>query len=204
MTQGFDDIKPLIIVQDVMTWHDKSTGGFQETKYPPAHAYHSGTLLSVLSVHRCRKYFPQSEGRHGIYVGRAFSVVKDFHDDGNGPCQSSAHQHNFPIGSMKITQQLVVTKAVVCPHGKQGCVLAGLDHLGIYSFMIMVDSVQTRHVNSASSSTAWVETARQMDVIAVSGVKPFMIQYYQTREAVLPTIADPTLLHSILRETSNA
>eukprot|EP00971_Amphidinium_carterae_P287328 5703849-Amphidinium_carterae.1 len=86
-----------------------------------------------------------SEGRHGLYVGRAFSVVKDFHDDGNGPCQNSAHQHNFPIGSMK-----------------------------------------TRHVNPASSSTAWVETVRHMDVIAACGLKPYMVQYYQTHPTFDP------------------
>eukprot|EP00971_Amphidinium_carterae_P121968 2415303-Amphidinium_carterae.1 len=58
----------------------------------------------------------------------------------------SAHMNNFPLGSIKMIQQLVVTKAVVCSHGKLGCILSSVDHLGIYAFIIPVNSVQARHL----------------------------------------------------------
>eukprot|EP00971_Amphidinium_carterae_P035072 690214-Amphidinium_carterae.2 len=106
-------VKPLVEQSDSMTWHDRGSGS-QEQRSPPAFSYHSGTLLTVLSVLRCRKYFPQAHG-HSIYVGRSYNIIRDFHDLGSVQADA-VHYHRFPVGKIKVIQQLMVTKTNVCPH----------------------------------------------------------------------------------------
>eukprot|EP00971_Amphidinium_carterae_P272467 5408100-Amphidinium_carterae.1 len=65
-----------------MTWHDRGARTHNpETRLAPALAYHSGTVMTVLSILRCRKYAPQCNG-NAIYAGRTYAAVKDFHDFG--------------------------------------------------------------------------------------------------------------------------
>eukprot|EP00971_Amphidinium_carterae_P011596 228217-Amphidinium_carterae.1 len=89
-----------------MTWHDRGAGNHNpESRLPPAFAYHSGTVLTVLSILRCRKYLPQCNA-NAIYAGRTYPVVK-------------------------VIQQLLVTKTNVCAQHHAGCVAASINHLGM-------------------------------------------------------------------------
>eukprot|EP00971_Amphidinium_carterae_P350689 6491684-Amphidinium_carterae.8 len=144
--------------------HDKSAGGYQETRPPPAYGYHSGTLLEILF--RCAR-FPRR-----------------IHDDGNGPCQASAHMDHFPIGSIKLIQQIVLTETNVCSHAKQGCVLESVDHLGVYGFILPNQSIPCM-VATASQNTAWVvEQVRVLDVISVCNMRTYMNYFYT--ESIAP------------------
>eukprot|EP00971_Amphidinium_carterae_P185465 3682330-Amphidinium_carterae.1 len=108
--------------QEHMTWHDKSAGGY--TKRPDLHPHTAVTVKGGTTSMR---------GEHVTY-----SVVRD--DDGNNPCQASAHMKHFPIGSINLIQQILLPNTNVCSHAKQGCVLASLDHLGIYGFILPIQS----------------------------------------------------------------
>eukprot|EP00971_Amphidinium_carterae_P244124 4847280-Amphidinium_carterae.2 len=69
-------VPPLQEGSEWMTWHDRGAGTHNpECRQPPALAYHSGTVLTVLSILRCRKYLPQCHG-NAIYAGRTYPVVK--------------------------------------------------------------------------------------------------------------------------------
>eukprot|EP00971_Amphidinium_carterae_P257321 5108142-Amphidinium_carterae.2 len=113
-------VPPMVEANDVMTWHDQ--GGGQETRLSPAYANHSGTLLTVLSVLRCRKYHPQTA--NSIYVGRTYDVIRDFHEDGAAPGTHASRHYQLPLARLKMIQPLMVTKTNVCPHPKPGCVIA--------------------------------------------------------------------------------
>eukprot|EP00971_Amphidinium_carterae_P323807 6435326-Amphidinium_carterae.3 len=43
----------------------------------------------------------RKERRNSIYVGRAYGVVRDFHDEGNGPNMNTAMMKHFPLLSLK-------------------------------------------------------------------------------------------------------
>eukprot|EP00971_Amphidinium_carterae_P016315 321638-Amphidinium_carterae.1 len=65
-------IQPIAEQGEYMTWHDRGEGNHNpEQRLPPAFAYHSGTILTVLSILRCRKYLPQCYG-HSIFAGRTY------------------------------------------------------------------------------------------------------------------------------------
>eukprot|EP00971_Amphidinium_carterae_P126975 2515720-Amphidinium_carterae.5 len=82
-------IPPLVEQSDYMTWHDRGEGNHNpDHRLPPAFSYHSGTVLTVLSILRCRKYLPQCNG-NSIFAGRTYPVTKDFHDYGSLNAQAT-------------------------------------------------------------------------------------------------------------------
>eukprot|EP00971_Amphidinium_carterae_P231952 4603234-Amphidinium_carterae.1 len=82
---------------------------------------------------------PQCNG-NAIYAGRTYPVIKDFHDYGAVNSQA-AQYHRFPIGQVKIVQQLLVSKTNVCPQHHAGCVAASINHLGMYALLIPLDGM---------------------------------------------------------------
>eukprot|EP00971_Amphidinium_carterae_P058819 1162889-Amphidinium_carterae.3 len=130
-------IAPMIEASDIMTWHDKSHG--TETRQAPAYAHHSGTLLTALSVLRCRKYHPQTG--NSVYIGRTYDTVRDFHEDGAGHMTNATLLHHLPLAHLKVIQQLMVTKMNVCPHPKAVCIVPLVDHLGVYGFIVPIENL---------------------------------------------------------------
>eukprot|EP00971_Amphidinium_carterae_P245449 4873929-Amphidinium_carterae.2 len=151
-----------------MTWHDRGEGNHNpEQRLPQAFAYHSGTILTVLSILRCRKYLPQCLG-HSIFAGRTYAVIKDFHDYVSIHAQATQY-HKFPIGQVKVIQQLMVTKTNVCPHNFAGCIAASVNHLGIYALMIAVENLGP--AAAATHDLSWVDELKKQDVISMCNVR---------------------------------
>eukprot|EP00971_Amphidinium_carterae_P023858 470479-Amphidinium_carterae.1 len=56
-------VPPLTEQSGWMTWHDRGDGNHNpEQRQAPALAYHSGTVMTVMSILRCCKYLPQCNG----------------------------------------------------------------------------------------------------------------------------------------------
>eukprot|EP00971_Amphidinium_carterae_P023907 471329-Amphidinium_carterae.1 len=133
---------------------------------------------------------PQCNG-NAIYAGRTYPVIKDFHDYGAVNAQATLY-HRFPIGQVKVVQQLLVSKTNVCAQHHPGCVAASINHLGIYALPIPLEgmigktAVATQNVN-------WVDEISRQDVISMCNVRDAMNAHYasQGRQPVFPRTADP-------------
>eukprot|EP00971_Amphidinium_carterae_P158251 3137160-Amphidinium_carterae.2 len=96
------------------------------------------------------------------------------------------------MGQVKVIQQLMVTKTNVSPHTRAGCVVASINHLGIYGLMNPVENL-----GSAAASTHdvnWVDAIKTQDVIGMRNTRDLMNQLYATRGRSLdfPRVANPT------------
>eukprot|EP00971_Amphidinium_carterae_P351229 6491991-Amphidinium_carterae.1 len=184
-------VPPLMENNDWMTWHDKGAGTHNpEARLAPALAYHSGTLMTVLSILRCKKYAPKCNG-NAIYAGRTYAAVKDFHDFG-AVNQQAAHYHSFPVGSVKVIQQLLVSKTNVCSQHHAGCVAASINHLGVYALLVPVEAMVGKAA-AATHQVAWVEDLAIQDVISMCNVRETMNVHYasQGRQPHFPFQANP-------------
>eukprot|EP00971_Amphidinium_carterae_P152190 3016558-Amphidinium_carterae.1 len=57
---------------DWITWHDRGAGTHNpERRLAPALAYHSGNVMTVQSILRCKKYAPQCNS-NAMLKPRAF------------------------------------------------------------------------------------------------------------------------------------
>eukprot|EP00971_Amphidinium_carterae_P123942 2454772-Amphidinium_carterae.1 len=184
-------VPPLQENSDWMTWHDRGAGTHNpKSRQPPALAYHSGTVLTILSILRCKKYLPQCNG-NAIYAGRTYPAIKDFHDYGSVNAQATQY-HRFPIGQVKVVQQLLVSKTNVCAQHHPGCVAASINHLGVYSLLIPVDGLIGRTA-AAMHDVNWVKEMSRQDVISMCNVRELMNSHYasQGRQPNFPRVANP-------------
>eukprot|EP00971_Amphidinium_carterae_P152400 3020048-Amphidinium_carterae.1 len=141
-------------------------------------AYHFGTVMTVLSILRCKKYAPQCNGNAmieciAIYAGSTYAAVKDFHDFG-AVNQQAAHYHRFSIGPVK------------------GCVAASINHLGIYALLLPVEAMVGKTA-SATQQVSWVDELAKQNVISMCNVQDTMNSHYasQGRQPNFPRKADP-------------
>eukprot|EP00971_Amphidinium_carterae_P334253 6469413-Amphidinium_carterae.1 len=125
-----------------------------------------------------------------IYAGRTYPVVKDFHDY-NAVNSQAAQYHQFPIGQVKVIQQLLVTKTNVCAQHHAGCVAASINHLGIYALLIPVEGLG--RAVAATHDVSWVDELAHQDVISMCNVREFMDAHYanQGRQPDFPRVANP-------------
>eukprot|EP00971_Amphidinium_carterae_P311681 6195053-Amphidinium_carterae.2 len=116
------------------------------------------------------KYCPQTLG-NSIYVGRTYSVIRDFHEYGSVQSEAT-YYHKFPIGQIQVIQQLMVTKMNVCPHPRAGCVVASIHHLGIYGLMIPVENLGV--AAASTHDVNWVDSIKFQDVIGMCSMRDAM------------------------------
>eukprot|EP00971_Amphidinium_carterae_P199445 3958193-Amphidinium_carterae.2 len=104
---------------------------------------------------------------------------------------AAVHYHKFPMGQVKVIQQLMVTKTHVCANHHPGCVAASIHHLGIYALMIPVESLG--RAVAATHDLSWVDELQQQDVISMCNVRESMNEYYATqgRNPDFPMVANP-------------
>eukprot|EP00971_Amphidinium_carterae_P293969 5836286-Amphidinium_carterae.1 len=133
---------------------------------------------------------PQCNG-NAIYAGRTYPAIKDFHDYGAVNAQATQY-HRFPIGQVKVVQQLLVSKTNVCNQHHPGCVAASINHLGVYALLIPVDGLIGRTA-AATHDVSWVDEMARQDVISMCNVRDHMNYYYasQGRQPEFPRIANP-------------
>eukprot|EP00971_Amphidinium_carterae_P242177 4808738-Amphidinium_carterae.1 len=49
----------------------------------------------------------------------------------------------LPLSKLKVIQHVMVMKTNVCPHPKVGCIVASVDHLGLYGLIIPIENLGT-------------------------------------------------------------
>eukprot|EP00971_Amphidinium_carterae_P049671 979103-Amphidinium_carterae.5 len=149
------------------------------------HAHHSRTHCQH-NVQRIVQFLKHPRAACG-------SLSSSLHDLGSVQADA-VHYHRFPAGKIKVIQQLMVTKTNVCPHVKAGCVIASINHLGIYGLMIPVENLGSAAAAAASTQdTSWVEAIKNQDVIGMCSMRENMNYLYATRgkQPNFPTTATP-------------
>eukprot|EP00971_Amphidinium_carterae_P248243 4928380-Amphidinium_carterae.5 len=81
----------------------------------PAYAYHSGAVSTTLK--------------------RVIQYMWD--------ALTTSFEHQLPLSKLKVIQEVMVTKTNVCPHPKAGCIIASVDHLGLYGLIIPIENLGT-------------------------------------------------------------
>eukprot|EP00971_Amphidinium_carterae_P112258 2223684-Amphidinium_carterae.1 len=84
----------------------------------------------------------------------------------------------------------MVTKNVR-PHIRAGCVVASINHLGIYGLMIPVENFGP--AAASTHDTSWVDMIKNQDVIGMCSMREYMDQLYANkgRQPNFPRVATP-------------
>eukprot|EP00971_Amphidinium_carterae_P078331 1549590-Amphidinium_carterae.1 len=165
-------IQPVAVQSEYMTWHDRRDGRIAQCRTTSS----SSICLPFRNAFDCALHPPMPK------------VLSP------SPCvQSEAtYYHNFPIGQIKVIQQLMETKTSVCPHPRAGCVVASIHHLGIYVFMIPVENLGV--AAASTHDVNWVDSIKVQDVIGVCSMCDAMNELFSSwgRQPDFPKVALPS------------